>query len=302
MSKLRFIDTGTAEFDKMAAALDEEAFEYVKDIAESVTTGLDDGMSAAFCLLENVLYIRIYDRERYVFPLPIILSEDADGVGACINLSEYAVREMIPLIISDIPRDELDTIADIFPHIDAKVYGDDDDSFFVKVNNECDLIDCVPNFSHGDILLDEIKNEDIDIYAELCVDRELNKYWGYDASIDNPTGYKQYYLDTAKREFSDGIAITLAIRHNGAFAGEATIYGFDYRGCADISVRILPKYHGMGLGTKALYALIELARAIGLKKLRTSVMSENTASVKMTGKVMRHIGTNGEKEEFSISL
>ena len=65
-----------------------------------------------------------------------MLSDDADLAEGCRNLAKYSRRELIPLIISDIPRDELSVITDLFRYVDATCYDDDDDTFFVKVNNE----------------------------------------------------------------------------------------------------------------------------------------------------------------------
>ena len=195
-----------------ALGLSEELLSDALEIIEGISGTLSDGMSAAFAYLDGVLYARIYDGEKYVFPLPFILSEDADAEGACINLAEYSVRELIPLIITDVPRDELEFLLSIFPHVDAFTYEDDDDSFYIKVNNECDMLDSVPVIKLDGITLDELRDTDKEKYAELCRDRDLNKYWGYDVDADNPDGNADFYLDTARREMDDGVAIALAIR------------------------------------------------------------------------------------------
>ena len=48
---------------------------------------MDDGMSVAFTYCDEVLYARIFDGEKYVFPLPFVLTDEADAEGACTNLS-----------------------------------------------------------------------------------------------------------------------------------------------------------------------------------------------------------------------
>ncbi len=259
-------------------------------------------MTAAFFYSDSVLYARIFDGERYVFPMPFMLTDDADIKSACILLSQYAVREMIPFILTDIPREELSVITELFRHVDATCYEEDDDSFFVKVNNECDMLDLVPSITESDVTLDGITEADAENYAALASDRELNRYWGYDALADNPDGDPAVYLDTVRREFDTGVAITLAIRLDGKLVGEAVMYAFDFMGGAQIAVRVLPAYHGRGVGSKATRALIALAREIGLLRLGAQIMNENKASIKMTSKYMKVEMIDSCKTTFTLSL
>lgn len=280
----------------------EEYFDDSAEIVFGIEDSLGDDASAAFAYLDGVLYARIYDGERYVFPLPFILCENADAEGACISLAEYSERELIPLIITDVPRNELEFLMSVFPHIDAYTYEDDDDSFFVKVNNECDMLDSSPSISLDGITLDELLDSDKEIYATLCRDRELNKYWGYDADADNPSGDADFYLNTVRRELSDGVAVTLAVREGDMLVGEATVYGFDYRGAASIAVRVLRECHSRSIGSRATKALIELSRNIGLKTLYAEILEENVSSVKMTSKYMALKKREGGKVYFELEL
>lgn len=276
--------------------------DYAAEIIVSICSGLGEEMMAAFFFADDILYARIFDGEKYVFPLPFMLTDDADIKGACLDISRYAVREMIPFIMSDIPREELPLITELFRHVDAVCYEDDDDSFFVKINNECDMLDSFPEISVDGITLDEITDSDKEVYAALCNDSELNKYWGYDARVDNPDGDADAYLSTVRREFDEGVAITLAVRSSGELAGEAVIYAFDFTGGAEIAVRILPSYHGRGLGSTATRALISLARQIGLTRLRAQIMNENAPSVKMTSKYMDVESADNCKTVFTLLL
>lgn len=259
-------------------------------------------MTLAYAYDSDVLYVRIFDGDRYVFPMPFALVDDVDIEMALINLSVYARRQLVPLIISDIPREYLEILTAVFPHIDATCYEDDDDTFFVRVNNECDLLESIPEAVSGDVRLDLISSDDAEDYAALCSDLELNKHWGYDASADNPDADANYYLSVVERELNDGVALTLAIRYRGRFAGEAVIYDFDYFGSASVAVRVLPEFHGMGVGTSALSALIELSSRIGLCSLRTEIMNENLASIKMTSKCMKLEKVGKYKTNFTLTL
>ena len=280
--------------------------EELRDDAAEIIFGLyeyvEDAEAVAFVYLDEILYARIYDGERYLFPLPFMLTDTADSESALINLAEYSVREMVPLIITDVPRDELDFIMSVFPHVDASAYEEDEDTFFIKVNNECDMLCEVPGIEVDGIALNEITDADKDVYAELCRDRNLNKYWGYDVDADNPDGDADFYLATARRELEEGIAIALAIRENGEFVGEATVYGFDYRGGACIAVRVLPRCHSRGIGSRAVKALISLARELELATLRAEILNENVASIRMTSKLMDLEKSTESKTYFTLSL
>ena len=275
-----------------------EAVEIIAGLCESV----DESSDLAFAYLDGVLYARIFDGERYLFPLPFMLTEDADATGACINLAAYSTKYMIPLIITDVPREELDFLTGVFPHTDGYVYGDDEDTFYLKVNNECHLLDEVPEIELDGITLDAFGDEDKERYAALCSDRELNRYWGYDADEDNPDGDADFYLETVRYEFDEGIALTLAVREGGELVGEATVYQFDYRGAAAIAVRVMRDCHGRGIGSRATRALIELAKAMGLTTLKAEIMAENAPSVKMTEKYMRREKCADGKVYFTLDL
>ena len=233
---------------------------------------------------------------------PFMLSEEADAEKALLSLASYSRRELIPLIITDVPRDEIEFLCSVFPHIDAFTYEDDDDSFYIKVNNECDMLDTVPSIELEGITLDEICDADKDKYAELCRDRSLNRYWGYDVYADNPGADVSFYLNVARREIEDGVAIALAIREGGQFVGEATLYDFNYRGSASIAVRVLPDYHSKGVGSRATMALIELARNIGLTTVNAEILNENERSIKMTSKFMQIVNRAESKTLFTLSL
>ena len=276
----------------------DDALEIILGLYEYVS----DAEALAFAYADEVLYARIYDQDRYLFPLPFMLTESADAEAACLTLATYAVREMVPLIITDVPRDEIAFLQSVFPHMDACTYEDDEDTFFVKINNECDMLDKVPFIEAEGLCLTEIREDDKDAYATLCRDRDLNKYWGYDVDADNPDGDADFYLNVARREFEDGVAVTLAIRENGEFVGEATVYGFDYCGAASIAVRVLPACHSRGIGTRATRALILIGRQMGLTTLKAEILNENEASIKMTSKLMTLEKVTESKTYFTLSL
>ena len=274
----------------------------LSDILESLSYMEDEVPEVAVCLLEDALAVRIFDGEKYLFISPIGLSDGWDIRGAIKGIAEYSVREMIPLVFTDVPRDSISVYSELFRFTDARVYDDDDDLFFVLVENECSALDETPEYSKGGITLRKIAEEDLGLYARLCRDRELNKYWGYDVSEDNLLDTDEFFLESARREFNTGSAITLGAYLEGEFIGEAVIYAFDYKGGASIALRILPEYHGQKLGQRVLSALISLSERIGLLALYGEAMVENLASIGMTSHFMENLGTRDGKVYFRKNL
>ena len=280
--------------------------EYVREILSSFLELRDEGPEIAITEACGCLLARIYD-EQYLFVYPIEVSEDADVSGALIKISEYTRREMIPLILSDVPREEIDVVSRIFPHIDARAYSDDEDCFLVWVHSECDMLEAVPSITRGRVSLGEIlpNADDALAYARLCRDEEVNRYWGYDYKEDAPYAETEYFVKIADVEFRRGVALTLAVRlggEGGSLIGEAVFFDFDYFGSAMLAIRLLPEYQGQGYGSEVLSASLDIAVTIGLKSLRARVKLANIPSIKMTEKRMTRHADEGDEAVFSVSL
>lgn len=273
-----------------------EVFDAFSDVAEQT------GTEVALAVCGGCLAVRIFDGGRYVFPFPVELGEGSDIRAACRAVAEYTRRELLPLYFSDVPREALSLLGELFSHIDARAYCDDEDLFGVLVNTECGLLDCAPSVTHRGVTLDGITEADREAYASLCSDRELNKWWGYDADADNPDGDPDFYLRVVRDELAAGVALALAVRCDGVFAGEAVVYDFDYTGSASVGIRVLTDLQGRGVGSRAFEALILLCREIGLCRIGTSVMKENTPSVRMTDKYMSRAGESDGKILYSLDL
>ena len=277
-------------------------FEELTDILTDMLEVSDGVTEVAVCLISDTLLFRIYDGGEYLFPCPIGLLDGWDFKSACLALAEYTVKELIPLRLTDVPREELASLSRIFPHIDATAYSDDEDTFFVKVNNECDMLDVFPTFEGERISLGRITEECGGAYANLCRDRELNRFWGYDVSEDMPNAPDEYFLSVVDNEFRDGVSLTLGVFYGGEFIGEAVVYNFDYLGGASIGVRLLPEFHGHGFGGESVESLISLCRDIGLSVVRAEVLVDNRCSVKMTARYMDEVKREQSKVYFTKTL
>ena len=279
---------------------------YVDEIYAAFKELASEGVEVAYTYDEGCLLYRIYD-EDYFFVYPITISDNSDIEAALIHLSEYVRREMIPFFLTDVPREELDFLGKLFPHINAGAHQSDEDVFSVFVLNECIMTAKEEHQARfGRIRLDEIGEGDKASYARLCRDEDVNYFWGYDYSEDKPDATDEYFLEVVERERFDGVALSLAARlseGDGSLIGEVVLFDFDYRGSAMLAIRLLPEYQGQGLGTEAFKAGISLARSIGLSTLRARVNVFNTASMKMTSSLMQRVGEVVRNEaEFVLKL
>ena len=287
---ITFVDIKDAEMlHALIDRLGVERDEYLGELIESFTDLAGEVPEVALSFAGGCMLVRIYDEDRYLFIFPIALSDDAYVAVALDALAEYIRREMLTFVMSDVPRDGLELVSAMFPHVDAMAYEDDDDLFAVAVKNELDMVEEYPTVTVGDVTLSPLTDADTAAYTALCSDRELNKYWGYDDLADNPTADPEIFMLTAEREKRESIALSLAIRRGGSYLGEAVIYDFDFKEGAEIGIRILPEFHGGGLGLVALDGLIKYARELGLTTLRARVRAENTAAIRMTKKRMAEV-------------
>ena len=275
------------------------------DLPEIIDSFLEfshDGAEVALAAESDLLLVRIYDDGRYSFVYPIAFSDTADRRAALIMLTEYARRELIPIYLTDVPREELSLITATFPHVEARAYDDDEDGFVVCINSECDMLDGVPEISGEGLSLSEISGGDAEEYKRLVLDKNLNRYFGYDVTLDMPNPTGEELIELTRREYHRGVALSLAIMREGKFIGEAVIYDYDYMGSAEFAIRLLPEYHGMGLGRAALCLLIALARGMKLKTLRARVAEENLPSLKMTEAYLERVKSDDGLVYFELSL
>lgn len=276
--------------------------EFLSEIVESFLDFSEDGVEVGLSATEGVLLVRVLDGGRYSFVYPIEIDEGADVDLSLLEISRYAMRELIPIYLTDCPRDELSRIGRLFLHFDARAYEEDEDSFVVSINSECDLIAEIPTFASGKIVIGEIGDEDVADYAAICRSTEVNKYWGFDDLSDYPDCEDGYFLSLARSEMARGVALSLAVRLSGRMVGEAVLFDFDYRGGAMAAIRLMSEAQGRGIGSTALGLLISLARDIGLKKLYAEVMVENLASIRMTEKQMNFVGEADGIKRFELDL
>lgn len=277
---------------ELSKDLTEEESETLSEIISSLDIEDDSDVEFAIATFAHSSIIRVFDLGRYLFLYPYELSDESD-ISAAINAAcDYAVRQEIQIVFSDVPISELYRFSG-YRHMDIDAEDADAESYRIKINTECSLCEKIPEVDGGRVKLNAIQKEDVAIYAKLCKDENVNKSWGYDYREDVCSPANEYFYESAAREFASGVAMSMAVRYDGNFAGEAIMYAFDGRGGAEFAIRLFPEYHGMGIGRQAVSLLLKAAESIGLIILRARVMRENTRSLAM----MRSFSTEAEETE-----
>lgn len=258
---------------------------------------MSEGAEIAATIAADTLVLRIYDGE-YVFTCPMALYEGASVTDACEQIRKYGIKQEIPISFIDVTEYELPEITEAFRFVESFLIDEDNEIYMVRVLSELGRLDEIPEFSEGDLVLDSLSEEDIPAYAELCRSEEVNRLFGYDYKEDYEDAEDSHFYNVAKTEEEQGIALTLAIRFKGEFAGEASLFAFDYLGGATVALRLLPKFFGRGIGTHALGAILLVAREMDIKTVLGPIKKENLPSIGMAKKLMTRVGENDEAVIF----
>ena len=89
------------------------------DALEIMAGYADEDAEVAISGAFGCLLVRIYDGGEYLFSYPYPLTESADEAGAVEEIALYALREGLPLVFFDVPRDSLPVLLMGFRHADV---------------------------------------------------------------------------------------------------------------------------------------------------------------------------------------
>ena len=236
---------------------------------------------------------RIYSGGEYSFSVC--------SIPAALAVYEYTRKEEIPLVYVGLPCEYLGELLCHFAHADVDALDAKRGFYKIAVKSEAELLAEPPTLVGDGATLSPITRDDIPDYFRLCTDEDTNKYWNYNYKDDNPEADGEWFFDEQERDFARGAALTLAVRHEGRFIGEATLYGFDLRGGAYIALRLLPEYRGRGLGSAALDVIFMLGERIGLVRLFAEVIEDNTPSLMLFSSYMDEVKREGGRVFFELS-
>ena len=281
IDKISFLPYGSDNFFGLMESLSEEEREAAEEIVDFYVSG-SQGAEFAFAVVSGNLLIRAYAEEEYSFLFPYEITDGADISSAILRIVEYAALEEIEPIFEAVPTEYTELFSELgFRHIRVEPDSADEESRRVQLMNELSLFEGELKASLGALSLSQIEDSDAVDYARLWRDEENNKYWGYDFREDHADADDGFFVELARRELSSASALSLAVRSGNTFVGEALLSCFDYKGGADLSIRILPDFQRMGYAKATFEMLRRIASEIGLVKLYARVYEENIPSIRL---------------------
>jgi RimJ/RimL family protein N-acetyltransferase len=155
----------------------------------------------------------------------------------------------------------------------------------------------IPTLTTERLTLSALTEADLPEYNALVLDKERNRWWGYDdvAGLKEPMA-EDSFLKVAREDFRRGMAANFAVRLDGKLIGEAVLYNFNYRGGAELGCRIAQAYAGQGYGTEAFNAVAEWGLyRVHLFYVTAKCFKENESSRRMLSSCMR---PDGEDETY----
>lgn len=276
---------------------------HVEDIFVSIGMLYDNQeIEFAATYAHKCLLIREFDMGRYAFVYPLPMLDGSDEDAAINELRMYAVKEEIPLRITDIDVNDIGMAAANFRHVNLDSAERYCLMYTLRALNELDLIDDMPSAEGERIKLMPIDPQDEKKYALLCRDRDVNKYWGYDYLSDVGEVDDSFFLSEAVAEYNRCTALTLGVYHDGELIGDAVFHSFDLRGGCDVAFRLMTKWQGRGLGGELIECISDAARSIGLVYLTARVMKENVRSVALLERYMEHVEDDGDCKIYEKEL
>ena len=151
------------------------------------------------------------------------------------------------------------------------------------------------------LIITEIKEEDKDDYANLYLDDELNKWWGYDyredlgENLPTPDYFFNFQniLKEKKEEFS------FAVRENGKMIGELVLHNFDENFGVEMGFRFLKKCQGKGYATESATALKDYVKnVLKAKILKSRCFKENIPSKNLITRLGLTLSNESETHYF----
>ena len=276
-----------------------------RESAGEFLASADADSEVAFAYASGALILRYFDTdEGYFFSAPYALSESFDLESAYGAISEYCRTEEIPELIVDVLEEEIPLA--LRGAIEYETYENEEGTYTVRVYKPTELCDELPEVLSGHVYLGEFADKYADDYEKLIKNVNLNRYFGYNLIDDIPDGGGLDYIEAVRDDFDKSRSMTFAatVLSNAGeniFVGEGALYGFDGRGTARVSFRVLPEYHGKGYGTSILEGLIAIARELSLAKLIGEVMAENSPSIALMSRFADGV-SDGGIVRYEISL
>ncbi len=279
IDKISFLYPNEDNVSKLLSGISEEKRQRALEALDFYLS-LDTEVAFAFAVFGQALLVRCFDGEEYFFDFPHAVCEGADIAGAVEKCVQYSVLEEIEPVFVGVPSDAAGLFFSLgYRHINADSDSPESDTYRITLKNECSFLLEIPEADDTVVFLSALGENDKENYVKLCRNAENNKYWGYDFREDYDGCSDSFLLELAAREFDASVSVPFAVRAEGILVGEAVISSFDFKGGADISIRILPMYQNKGYAKRTLSLLFEIARGLSLVTLYARADAKNLPSL-----------------------
>ena len=283
-NKISFYDNKDELLSSLPADIPSDTRE---EIEEAARYYLSDGseLEYAFSFFADCLLVRIFDYGRYYFVFPTPLTDLSDTDAAVDAVVKYSVLEEVDAVFVGVPFDEILVFGRLgYRHFNLDAESEIADTYRVTLKNELMLTDGFSELSDAGLTLSSLTESDASDYASLCRDKDSAGLFGYDVNLDYPDASDMTFIELASRELEYGSAITYAIRNEGALVGDLVLHNFDYKGGADVAIRILAQYRRRGYAARALDIILGSLSSLGLVRLFARVFNENEPSIALFSK------------------
>ena len=130
------------------------------------------------------------------------------------------------------------------------------------------------------LTITDICKKDKELYADLYLDDELNKWWGYDYREDlngeEPT--PDYFFSFQKKLKEIKEEYLFIVRHNDIMIGELVLHNFSEKS-VEMGFRFFREYQGKGFAIESALALKNYVKTtLKAKTLKSRCFKENIPS------------------------
>ena len=279
VEKISFFSLESEAFSSLLDSMGTEVAEVARDAAGYYLSQCDEA-ELSFCVSCDSLLVRVFDYGRYSFIFPTPLSDGADALSAIDEVVRYCYLEGIEPVFCAVPTEDIPSFFTLgYRHVNLDADSPDADQYRVTLKNELSLADEPPYIDGGGISLYPLSDSDAAAFARLCRDEKTNELMGYNWNEDYPDADDSVFLQVAKTDIAYSQSLTLAVRAEGITVGDVAFHNFDYKGGADILVRILPEYRKRGYAKEAIALATDISKRLGLLTLYARIDNRNVASL-----------------------
>ncbi len=133
-------------------------------------------------------------------------------------------------------------------------------------------------FSHSGLILREWRTSDIDTLVQLFDTEEMNRWTPLPSPFDRATA--QAYVNGAhEARGRDGtLQLAICLAQDEPAVGEVIVFPTAQADAVELAYAVGSQRRGLGIGVRAVLAVLDLARLAGAQRAVLTIAEDNTAS------------------------